>query len=468
MGLLDRISRGAQYKVTDVAALTWSDILGVPNSRSGVTVNVDTALRTSVVMACVRAIAEGIAQLPLKLFDIDGKGIKTPAFDNPIYKLISRRPNEWQTSFEFREMLTTHAVLTGNAYCFINRLQGSNRKIMELIPLVPSRVTPVRQLDHRLTYRVADDAGHVAEFDRTQIMHLRGPTWNGYLGIDAVQFAREAIGLAISTEETHARLHSNGVNPGGIISFKNRLNNDQRNRLRDALTDHAGLANKFKTIILDDSASWSPMNMTGVDSQHLETRRLQIEEVCRFMRVFPQMVMSSDKTSTFASAESFFLAHVTHSLMPWIRRWEEVIERDLLNNEDGIIAKFIVNAILRGDMAARSSFYEKALGGSRAETAWMTRNEVRDLEELNPLEGGDVLPLPAPVAGGPAQTPIGGPDPQGNPNADPNSPEGKLGRVISATNEKKLARARDHVREASGHLDDVLATVAPEVAPASV
>jgi phage portal protein BeeE len=127
------------------------------------------------------------------------------------------------------------------------------------------------------------------------------------------------------------------------------------------------------------------------------------------MRVFPQMVMHSDKTSTFASADAFFLAHVIHSLMPWVTRWEQTIERDLLVGTEDLVAKFNVNGLLRGDAASRADFYLKALGGARAETAYMTRNEVRELEDMDPIEGGDTLPVPigpAPIV----QAPIGGPD----------------------------------------------------------
>jgi HK97 family phage portal protein len=119
--------------------------------------------------------------------------------------------------------------------------------------------------------------------------------------------AREAIGLAIATEETHASLHANGAQPGGVLAVKGKLDKEARERLKAAWQAfQGGVANRFKTAVLDVDAEWKPLSMTGVDSQHLETRRFQIEEICRAMRVFPQLVMHSDKTSTFASAEQFF------------------------------------------------------------------------------------------------------------------------------------------------------------------
>ena len=351
-------------------------------------------------------LAEGVAQLPLKVYRIVGMS-KQPADDLGIYKLLFRRPNEWQTSFELREMMMFHAVLTGNAYAYIGR---GNGEVQEIIPLVPNRVRAIQDIKYGITYHVTDLDGGTTVLPRESVLHLRGPSWNGYLGMDAVHLAREAIGLAIATEETHSRLFANSARPGGVLSLKGELSKESRDRLKARIAEQQeGLHNSFKTIVLDQEASWASMTMTGVDSQHLETRRFQIEEVCRGMRVFPQMVMHSDKTSTFASADAFFLAHVIHSLMPWVTRWEQTIERDLLVGTEDLVAKFNVNGLLRGDAASRADFYLKALGGARAETAYMTRNEVRELEDMDPIEGGDTLPVPigpAPIV----QAPIGGPD----------------------------------------------------------
>jgi HK97 family phage portal protein len=271
-------------------------------------------------------------------------------------------------------------------------------------------VQVVREVDWTLQYWVSDLAGKTTRVDPSDILHLRGPTWNGYLGMDAVQLAREAIGLAIATEETHSSLHANGAQPGGVLSVKGKLDEAARARLKAAWQGfYGGVKNRYKTAVLDVDADWKPLSMTGVDSQHLETRRFQIEEICRVMRVFPQMVMHSEKSSTFASAESFFLAHVTHSLMPWIRRWEEAIEKALFSDQPNICVQFKVKELTRGDSSQRGDYYMKALGGARGETAFMTRNEVRAEEGLDPIEGGDKLLIPAiappPAPGdGPAAT----------------------------------------------------------------
>lgn len=414
-------------------------------SKSGVAVSVDRALQVTTVFACLRVLSEGIAQLPLKLYLLDGNDRKSPDRKNPLYKILAKRPNDWMTSFEFRETMTSHAALTGNAYAYIGR--GLKDQVAEVLPLIPQGMDVVQTPDWGLKYRYTDQKGTI-EFDRKDIFHLRGPSWNGYKGLDAVVLAREAIGLAIATEETHSALHKNGAQPGGILTVKGKLDKPVRERLQAAWEQfHGSITDRFKTAVLDVDATWTPLGMKGVDAEHIATRGFQIEEICRGFRVFPQMVMHTQNTTTFASAESFFLAHVTHSLMPWITRWEQSLERDFLDNADDRIVKLVVAALLRGDATSRSSFYEKALGGARGETAYMTRNEVRALEDLDPIKGGDELPQPT--------TPVA-PKPMGTkPDAADKSddvPESKVGRVLSNANEKRI-------RTAQSELDTVLSTL---------
>jgi HK97 family phage portal protein len=399
-GFLAPLSRSArnEFKVTDASDLTWTALLGQPSSKAGVAVNIETALRVSTVFSCCRVLSEGIAQLPLNLFRIEGRSKKL-ATDHPLFKLLKLRPNDYMTAFEFRETMMYHAVLTHNAFAYIGR-GGINRDIVELIPIYyPVRV---EYSAGEIIYHVQTaDFGEVA-YGPDEIFHLRGPSWNGYLGMDCVKLAREAIGLAIATEETHGRLFANSAKPGGLLSVQGTLSKENREALKAKIAEQQeGLHNAFKTLVLDQAAKWESMAMTGVDAQHLETRRFQIEEVCRALRVFPQMVMHSDKTATFASAEQFFIAHVTHSLMPWIIRWQDKIGHSLLNDADNMEAIFAVAAMMFGDAAQRSTYYMNALGGARAESAFLTKNEVRSIEaallgiSFDPLPGGDALPASA-------------------------------------------------------------------------
>ena len=380
--------RRRELKATDAGNLSWAALFGQQNSRAGVSVNVDSALKVSTVFACLRVLADGIAQVPLKVYREKADGSKELAKDHPVYRLLARRPNEWMTSFEFRQVMMFHAVLLGNGCAYIGRIRGVPR---ELIPLVPGSYTIEQAKDYTLTYRLTGLNGQTTVLPREEVFHLRGPSWTGVAGLDALQVAREAVGLAIATEETHAALHANGTQPGGVLSVKGSLDDAARARLKESWAQYqGGLANRFKTAVLDMESTWTPLGMKGVDAEHLDTRRFQIEEICRDLKVFPQMVGYADKTATFASAEAFFLAHVIHTLNPWIENWEQSLARDLFPDEDDILAKFSMQGLLRGDNTARATFYASGITNG-----WLTRNEARRLEDLNPIEGlGDpLLPL---------------------------------------------------------------------------
>lgn len=380
--------RKAPEAKADFTELTWSALLGEPQTGSGVSVTTDSALRVSTVLACARVLAEGVAQMPLRLYRSGEDGSKTPAEEHPVYWLLYRRPNEWMTSFEFREVLTLHAALTGNGYAFVNRL-GDGR-IRELIPLLPGNVTVEQAKDYTLSYRVrGGDGGEIAVIPWQNMLHLRGPSWDGFRGMNSVQLAREAIGLSVATEQAQGKLFSNGARPGGILSTEQVLTEGQITRIREAFAAAYSGSNQFKTAVLDGGFKYAQTTMTGVDAQQLESRKFQIEEICRFFRVYPAMIGYSDKASTYASVEQFFLAHVVHSLGPWIERWEQALSRDLLTDDElksGIFPKFAVQGLLRGDAKSRVEYYRGMVN-----IAAMNPNEVRSLEELNPYEGGETF-----------------------------------------------------------------------------
>lgn len=456
MGLFGAIAGNIERKAVDISSLTWERLLGTPSSRSGVSVNIDSALRVSTVLACARALANGIAQVPLKVYRKRPDGGKEPAEDHPAYWLLSRQPNGWMTSFEFRQVMMFHAVLEGNAYAYLG-WGGNPRRLVEAIPLVPGAVEVRRGPSYEPIYSVADQNGAVRDVPRENIFHLRGPSWNGIAGLNAIQTAREAIGLAIATEESHSRLHANGAKPGGLLSVDGKLDKDARDRLKAGLAANVeGLQNAFRTLVLDQSAKWTPFAMTGVDAQHLDTRRFQIEEICRDLGVFPQMVGYSDKTATFASAEAFFLAHVVHSLSPWIENWQQSIGRCMFPNERDITAEFSVQGLLRGDHKTRAEFYAAGIVNG-----YFSRNEVRGWENLNPKDGLDEMLIPlnmgtqserdamAKDVAGAVKAMIGH---NGGPAMDEAELETKIGRVLSAANERRIVSARDGLNDVLGSL----------------
>jgi HK97 family phage portal protein len=366
---------------------TWKllqELYGTTTSKSGAPVNWKTALQVSTVLRCTAVIADGISSIPLRIMRKDtATGNRQHADDHPLYDIFRYQPNQWMTSAEFRETLAFHLVLLGNAFVFKNVVRG---QIVELLILDPARVEVKREDDWRLRYFFTNDKGQREELPPQVIWHLRGPSWNGYMGLQAILQAREAIGLSIQLESGHANLHRNGVQSSGVYSVDGNLSEEQYTRLRKYIeTAMAGAVNTGKPFILDRGAKWTATSLSGIDSQHLETRRFQIEEVCRFMGVMPIMVGYSDKTATYASAEQMFLAHVVHTLRPWHRRIENSIAVSLLTKEErssGLYPKFFETELLRGASKDRSEYYNKAILGG-----WLTRNEAREWEDLNPLPG---------------------------------------------------------------------------------
>lgn len=360
-----------------------AEILQLGATKSGASVSVSTAIKVSAVLACVRVISEGIAQVPFTLYRADGKS-RIEARDHPLFDLLRRRPNDVETSFGFRETLAIHAVLTGNGIAFVNR--GHSGKVLEIINLEPGAVTVVKSdtLGEPPIYRVMGKNGATRDFPAESILHVRGPSWDGVVGMEIVKLAREAIGLAMVTEEAHARLHLNGARPGGLFSVEGSLSDKQFKDLRKWLEDnYQGKDNAFKTMILDRAAKFIPMAMSGVDSQHLETRRFQIEEVCRVLRVMPIMVCSQDKSSTYAGAEQNFLAHVVHTLQPWYERIEQAVDCQLLTAKEraeGYYTKLEERGLLRGALKDTAEWVYKLVS-----IGVMTRNEGREFIDLNPL-----------------------------------------------------------------------------------
>lgn len=374
----------------------WLELLNIGSkSKAGPNVNLQSAFRVSAAFACMGAIStRGCAQVPFKLmqdYEEGGLSRKRTARNHYLYDLITAKPNGWQTSFEFKETLTLHAAL-GNAYVFKNRHLG---KIGELIILDPGRVKPVQNEDWSITYKVTGKDGSVKEIAQEFIWHVRGPSWDGLMGLDTLNIAKEALGLSIALEESHSSLHANGVRPSGVYSIDAPLNPEQYEKLVGWLKKQAA-SGTGTPLVLDRGAKWLSQTMTGIDAQHKETRDHEITEVCRFFGILPIVIgHTGDKSSTYASAEAMFDAHKVLGLNPWFERIQDSANINLLTDAEranGYYFKFFANGLLRASAKDRAEYYAKALG-SGGSPAWMKQDEIRALEELDP-EGGEAGKLP--------------------------------------------------------------------------
>lgn len=364
---------------------------GLRPSRTGIRVSVDTATEVSTVLACASVIANGCGVPDLHVMRrLDGENTEK-ARDDAAYRVFHRRPNEFQTAIEFRTQLTLHAALTGRGLAIPTF--GTRGQLLELLPVLPHMVTNQTLRRWELEYLIADEFGPIGKFRHDQLFVIRNRMWDQISGLSAVRKAREAIGLALSAEENVAGLQRHGHKPGGILTTEQKLSKEAIDRLKSAWEKGTTGKNAYKTPVLDGGMEYKQMAMTAVDAQTNETRRLQIEEICRVFEVFPQIVGHTDKTATFASAEAFFSAHNRLTVGKWQKIWCEAGDEFLLDGKGPLFLEFDNRNMNAASLKDRGEYYGKALGAGGS-PAWMTQNEVRAELGLPPKEGGDKLPKP--------------------------------------------------------------------------
>lgn len=369
------------------AQLTYDQVAGLIDGASsrmvaGVNVTEKSALQVSTVLACVREIANGCATPDAHVMRDKGDGKSEKATNIPEYRLLSRRPNEWQTSSEWRRMMTMHAALTGRALSI--KVRGNNRRVSELIPIPPDRWSVHALGRYEWVYRCYDEFGLVGEFSPDDVFLLNGLQWELGKNLDAVSLAASAIGLSISTERSQQALHANSLRPSGVYSVDGKLSQEQHDRLTGWIKQKAGAAKFGDPLVVDNSAKWIPITQSGLDAQAYENRRLQIEEVCRYYGVFPAIIGHSDKASTYASAESFFQAHLHQTLAPWHKAWRDRVDEFVLDGAGPLFLHFDTRYMVAGTMKDRAVWAR-----TMAELGIYTRNELREEEGKDRLDGLD-------------------------------------------------------------------------------
>lgn len=392
MSWIDRVGAFFGRKATQ---LTYDQIAGLIDQANGGTVAGEhvterTALQVATVLSCVKVISDGCATPDLHVYREKPDGRRERATNIPEYRLLSRRPNEWQTSFEWRRQMTLHAALTGAGLSI--KVKGDNRRVRELIPVQPGRWDVRKVGRYELRYRCWDDFGLIGEFAPEDVFVIQGLQWDWALPLNALQLARSAIGLAIANEKSQASLHENGLRPSGSYSVSGNLSEAQYEALTKHLREKA--KRPHEPLILDRDAKWQPHTITGEAAQAVEQRRVQIEEICRAYSVFPIMVGHSDKAATFASSEAFFAAHVKHTLAPWHKAWTQRIDEMLLDGSGPLFAGFDTRYLMAGSMKDRAVYAR-----TMVEMGLLSPNEWRDEEGRDPREGGDEYLRPMNMTG---------------------------------------------------------------------
>lgn len=342
----------------------------------------DKIIRLSAVWACVRLLSESVSTLPLKIYERQADGSRKLASDNPAYQVLCRRPNPEMTPSRFMLMVVASICLRGNA--FVEKL-FIGRKLVSLVPLLPQNMVVKRLDSGQLQYSYTEN-GKQRVIPVNRIMHIRGFGLDGVCGMMPAMTGIDVFGAAMSVDEAAAKIFENGLQSTGFLSSKNALTKEQRDRLRQNLQSFIGSKNAGKLMVLENELTYQNVTMNPEAAQLLESRSFSIEEICRWFRVPPFMVGHTTKQSSWASSlEGMNLQFLTHTLRPLLVNIEQEIGRCLLDSDDDVFAEFSVEGLLRADSAGRAAYYTSAL-----QNGWMSRNDVRRLENMPPIEGGDI------------------------------------------------------------------------------
>ena len=361
-------------------------------SSSGKSVTERSAMQMTAVYACVRILSEAIAGLPLHLYRYKEDGGKEKAIDHPLYLLLHDEPNPEMSSFVFRETLMTHLLLWGNAYAQI--IRNGKGEIVALYPLMPNKMTVSRDDKGQLYYtyqksqeELPKDSVYTVTLHPSDVLHIPGLGFDGLVGYSPIAMAKNAIGLAIATEEYGAKFFANGATPGGLLEYPGTVKDPDR--IRESWSKGFSGGNSHKIAILEEGMKYTPISISPEQAQFLETRKFQINEIARIFRVPPHMVGDLEKSS-FSNIEQQSLEFVKYTLDPWVVRWEQSIQRALLQAEEKkrYFIKFNLEGLLRGDYQSRMNGYATA-----RQNGWMSANDIRELENLDRIpaeDGGDL------------------------------------------------------------------------------
>ena len=391
MGILSSLFHSRDKPTNATSGSSYRFFLG--GSTSGKTVTERSAMQMTAVYSCVRILAEAIAGLPLHLYTYKEDGGKEKAIGHPLYLLLHDEPNPEMSSFVFRETLMTHLLLWGNAYAQI--IRNGKGEVVALYPLMPNRMTVDRDSSGQLFYSYQMNNSDAPTMKTgtvilkpSDVLHIPGLGFDGLVGYSPIAMAKNAIGLAIATEEYGAKFFANGATPGGLLEYPGTVKDPDR--VRESWNKgFSGSQNAGKVAILEEGMKYTPISIAPEQAQFLETRKFQINEIARIFRVPPHMIGDLEKSS-FSNIEQQSLEFVKYTLDPWVVRWEQSLSRALFTPEEKkkYFFKFNVEGLLRGDYQSRMNGYATA-----RQNGWMSANDIRELENLDRIpaeEGGDL------------------------------------------------------------------------------
>lgn len=381
-----------KMKVEDYSISSRYRFLMGPTA-AGKSVNERSAMQLTAVYACVRILAEGIAGLPLHVYQYGKNGSREKAVDHPLYFLLHDEPNPEMTSFVFRETLMMHLLLYGNCYCQI--IRDGRGQVTALYPLMPNQMSVDRDEKGQLYYtylRSSEEADTMKKgtvyLMPEDVLHIPALSFDGLVGYSPIAMAKNSIGVGLACEEYGAKFFANGAAPSGVLEHPGTIKDITR--LRESWNAiYGGSKNAGKVAILEEGVHYSPISISPNEAQFLETRKFQVDEIARIFHVPPHMIGDLER-STFSNIEQQSLEFVKYTLNPWVCRWEQALTRSLLSPKEKreYSIKFNVDGLLRSDYQSRMNGY--AVG---RQNGWMSANDIRELENMDKIseeQGGDL------------------------------------------------------------------------------
>ena len=390
MGIFEGLFKSRDKPKNSTSGSSYRFFMGTSNS--GKKVNERSAMQMTAVYSCVRVLSEAVASLPLHLYKYEGNS-KRKATEHSLYGILHDEANPEMTSFMLRETMMSHLLLWGNAYAQI--IRNGKGEVIALYPLMPDRMEVNRDDNGQLYYKYTtskDDAPTMKEqytiLRPRDILHIPGLGFDGLVGYSPIAMAKNAIGLAIATEEYGAKFFANGAAPSGVLEHPGVIKDPSRVR-ESWMNTFGGSGNSNKVAVLEEGMKYTPISISPDQAQFLETRKFQINEIARIFRVPPHMVGDLEKSS-FSNIEQQSLEFVKYTLDPWVCRWEQAMKKALLSSgeKEEYFIKFNLDGLLRGDYQSRMNGY--AVG---RQNGWMSANDIRELENLDRIsaeEGGDL------------------------------------------------------------------------------
>lgn len=345
------------------------------------------AIGLSATWSCVNLIAGTIASLPLVVYRTSRDGVRTVAQGHPLYYVLHDSPNFDQTALDFWEFMAASIELQGNAFALVDRRNDGS--VYSLTPIRPDLVA-VRRVGGLLQYEWNEEGRRTTK-DVRDVLHIRGPMGNALGGVSTLSACRGTFASALATDSAARTTFSNGMRPSGVLRTKDTLTKPQRVEAEQALRDkYTGALNSGLPMVLDRDMQWQQINITPEDAQMLDSRKFSGEEICRIFGVPPAMVGYGDKASNWGTGKEVdVLGFQKFTLRKRLKRIEQAVMKQLLTPADraqGITLEFNLEGLLRADSQGRALFYQ-----TMTNIGVMTRNECRALENLPPIEGGDVI-----------------------------------------------------------------------------